>query len=560
MLKLAIVTDIHHGRTSLTKRGDAALALMDELAVFVKTYRPHALIDLGDRITNTDAETDRAGLETLAARFEQIDVPRYHLVGNHDCEFLARNANAAALDTSVDNRSVVLGEWRLVFWQANVDMRYPHGPRVPRSELEWLQQTLSDSSVPTVVFSHIPLDDGSMRSNYYFQANKRFAGYENSAAITEVILSCGNVVLCVAGHVHWNSLARVGGTPFVTVQSLTESFTTQGVATGAWATLELDSALHWRTYGGDPIEVKVPLGGDNRRWTTPLPAFESLRHRREERAENLAGIAGLILDLDGTLYRGSDPIPGAAEFVRAARAAGIELCAVTNNAQHGAAAYHTKLASMGIDLPVERIVTSADAVIKLLARTGGETSVVVVGSPNLHALVNRTQAKVITPCAQFRRVDNPHHPTADIVIVGISPTLTMAALVQAAGHLAEGARLLATNPDPNVPEGKSVAPETGAVVAFLEAATGTRAEIAGKPSPLIFELALERLGLAAIQVAVVGDNVDTDIAGAHGAGLRSVLVESGNRIDHPGTPGPTVRIPSIAALAPLLGLGAAMGA
>ncbi|MDP6875305.1 MAG: HAD-IA family hydrolase, partial [Alphaproteobacteria bacterium] len=124
-----------------------------------------------------------------------------------------------------------------------------------------------------------------------------------------------------------------------------------------------------------------------------------------------------------------------------------------------------------------------------------------------------------------------------------------AALAEAVRHLDAGARLIASNPDRRVPGAQGFEPEAGAVQAFLEAASGQTAYVAGKPNSAIFALALQRLGLAADTVAVVGDSADTDIAGATAAGLRSIQVGSGNPVD-PGSPHqPTAHMTDLAALA-----------
>ena len=130
----------------------------------------------------------------------------------------------------------------------------------------------------------------------------------------------------------------------------------------------------------------------------------------------------------------------------------------------------------------------------------------------------------------------------DYVVAGIELGMTVADLVPAVRHIANGARLVASNRDAVIPTPDGPEPEAGAVVAFLEAATGQEAAVLGKPHPAIFDLALERLGIAPDETIVVGDTPATDIAGATAAGLRAILVASGNApADAPSDPEPTAR-------------------
>ena len=139
--------------------------------------------------------------------------------------------------------------------------------------------------------------------------------------------------------------------------------------------------------------------------------------------------------------------------------------------------------------------------------------------------------------------------TPAYVVAGIDLAMPLSRLAEAAAHLHRGARLIASNPDRMLPTVTGFAPECGAVIAFLEAASGQTATVVGKPNRPIYDLALQRLGLPRDAVMMVGDTVDTDIAGAAGANLRSAHVASGNPFPA-GTPyQPTVRVADLAELA-----------
>lgn len=279
-LTLAVVTDIHNGRASLTKRGPEAPGLLREFVEFVETGSPDLVVELGDRVTDTDATTDRASLHQLAEVFAGLSVPRRHVMGNHDLVNLTVDDNEGLLQQSFASSSLDLLGWHLVFWQADVTMTPAHHPRLTDDDLAWLRADLAATELPAVVFTHVPLDSASMTGNYYFESNPEFAGYGNAELAREIIADAPRVALCVAGHVHWNNLSRIDGVPYVSLQSLTESFTTQGRAAGSWTTLVLDEHLRWIGHGVDPIEVSVDLGAPDHRWTPPLPMFEELAARR----------------------------------------------------------------------------------------------------------------------------------------------------------------------------------------------------------------------------------------------------------------------------------------
>ncbi|MEQ9642784.1 MAG: HAD-IIA family hydrolase [Alphaproteobacteria bacterium] len=532
-LRLAVVTDIHHGPAKMTKKGDAAIGLLGEFVAHANRATPDFAVDLGDRISDIDAETDRRLESEVAAVFADVQVPRLHMLGNHDLVHLDRDANADVLGVDTHHRVVEAGEIRLLLWQADVNIDWHSGLLARDADLDWLRETLASDDRPTVILSHVPLDNASMEGNYYFQNNPQFAGYRNGHAIRRVLRESGNVIACIAGHTHWNRLSTLDGIPFITVQSLTESFTTEGEASAAFAEFEIDESIRWRTVGNDPIDMTLPRRGHNHRWIKPLPPFADLLRTR---GQDLSGVRGLILDLDGVVYRGNEPVPGAADFLRAQRAAGRRLLALTNNAQNDAEHYAAKLAAMGIEFPAADILTAGEATAHLLVREGCPT-VQAIGSPALHRAL---------AAHGIGESDMP-----EIVVVGMTGEATMAELMTAVGHLGRGARLLATNPDTRLPvEGGGVTAECGALIAFLESASGRTAEVVGKPNKFIYELALQRLGLPARDVLMVGDTPETDIAGAVNAGLRSALVATGNADDDRIVP--TVRVAGLSELGSLL--------
>ena len=534
-LKLALVTDVHHGPDTGSKRGSRALDLLADFVGFAEASGADAVVDLGDRISDVDATTDRRLMAEVAAVLRRCRLPRHHLLGNHDCAFLGAAENEAALGAPQTHHAVDLKGWHLVFWQAHTHIAFPDTFSIRRSDLDWLAADLDATDLPAIVFSHVPLDSGSMRGNHYFERNPAFAGYPNAAEARAVIRSAGIVRACIAGHVHWNALNVLDGIPYVSLQSLTESFTTGGEPAAAWTLLELGKRIRVDVHGRDPLHLTLPAAAPRPGWLAPRPPYRAAR--RPSAPPGLDGIRGLIFDLDGVLYRGEEAIPGAADFVAWAQGRGYRTMALTNNARRDAAACAAKLAGLGIAFPAADILTAGRATALALAEADPGARVFVAGPPALRRELLRTG------CVES---DRP-----DYVVAGIDLDMTLGRLAEATRHLRRGARLVMTNPDRVLPTPDGPAPESGAVMAFLEAAGGVAATVIGKPNPRIFERARLHLDLPADAILMIGDTPETDIRGAIGAGLRAALVGAAGLPDDPAAR-PTVAVADLAALRRLL--------
>lgn len=538
-LRLAIVTDIHHGATRYTKLGEHALPLLEGFRDQVERGRFDLVVDLGDRITNVDREADLRLEEEVEAVFAGMDTPRMHLLGNHDLHYLTAAENEAIQNRSLASQSIDLKDRHLVFWQLDLSGKYGDAALPSQEDLDWLRDDLAATTKPSVVFTHVPLHGGAMTGNFYFQNNTPSTTLSHAAEARAIIEASGTVVLCVAGHVHWNDSATIDGIRYLTLQSLTESYTTQGEVSGAWAEIELSGeTVRWRAHGGDSLNYEAPLRGRNMRWVPPLPDFRQI-HAQERIADRDAPVRGVILDIDGVLYRGAEAIEGSADAVAALRAAELKVICLTNNARRTPQDYAAKLAGFGIEIDAADILTSATAVARHLAAQQSAPKVHIAGSAALRQTVLEAGAV--------------ESETPDFVVAGIDLDLTLADLTPAIRHIANGAQLIGSNGDAVIPTASGPEPEAGPVVAFLEAATGSKATVLGKPKPEIYEMALERLGLDRDAVVAAGDTFETDIAGAMEAGLRSILVASGNSTaDAEGEPEPTVRCADLAAAADFL--------
>lgn len=225
----------------------------------------------------------------------------------------------------------------------------------------------------------------------------------------------------------------------------------------------------------------------------------------------------LLLDMDGVLYHGERPLPGAAGFLT--RIAHLPHAFVTNNPIRTPAEVGDLLQGMGLPRPpVERILTSADATADWLSRTRPGFRWFAVGASGLHAALARAGTE--------------DKEAADFVVVGEGPGLDYETLTIGINLiLKRGARLVATNPDTTVDAHRAghhlILPGGGALVAPFAAATGVIPLVIGKPEPLLYQMAMARLEATADICLMVGDRPDTDVAGAARLGMWTALVRTG---------------------------------
>ena len=231
----------------------------------------------------------------------------------------------------------------------------------------------------------------------------------------------------------------------------------------------------------------------------------------------LASYDHVILDLDGTVWVGGAATPRAPEAITAIRAAGKRLAFVTNDGSLSPEEYVRKLWSIGCTAAVEEVVSVGSAIQFVLAEREPGARVYVIGAPALFRHVIDAGHHVVngTPDAEH----------ADAVVVVLHRDFVYKDLLNATRAIFNGAELITGGMDRNFPTVGGLAPGTGAITAALEYATGVKARSVGKPDPEVFRVALDRLGAG--RTLVIGDHLDSDLGGAHAAGLDAALVLSG---------------------------------
>ncbi|EID54913.1 HAD-IIA family hydrolase [Saccharomonospora xinjiangensis] len=221
-----------------------------------------------------------------------------------------------------------------------------------------------------------------------------------------------------------------------------------------------------------------------------------------------------LTDMDGVLVHEEVLVPGADEFIAELKAQGTRFLVLTNNSIYTPRDLRARLARTGLDVPEDSIWTSALATARFLRNQRPNGSAFVIGEAGLTTALHEA-GYVLTD------ID------PDYVVLGETRTYSFTAITRAIRLIEQGARFIATNPDPTGPSREGVLPATGSVAALIERATGRSPYYVGKPNPLMMRSALRALGAHSEHTIMIGDRMDTDIHSGIEAGLQTVLVLSG---------------------------------
>ena len=228
-------------------------------------------------------------------------------------------------------------------------------------------------------------------------------------------------------------------------------------------------------------------------------------------------IRGIIFDIDGTLFRGESPLVDLKELFYTLERKNLEYVVATNNTK-SAKDYQKRFQRYGIEIKASHILTCAQATAEYLKQKDRECQwVYVIGKDALKEEIRQRGFQVL-----YGR-----ERQAEIVVVGGDFELDYQKLKNAILHIQDGAKLVGTNPDLLIPTEEGLLPEAGTTLAAIEAATGIHPTVIGKPEPILFAMAVQRMKLRPEQVLMIGDRLDTDIRGAKRAGLHAALVETG---------------------------------
>lgn len=234
--------------------------------------------------------------------------------------------------------------------------------------------------------------------------------------------------------------------------------------------------------------------------------------------DSLKEVETYLLDMDGTIFLGDELIEGALDFLSTIKAKGKNYIFLTNNSSASRLSYVKKLRSFGIDVDTEQIFTSGEATARYLNKTHDGARVYLLGTPALEEEFRQHGVQIV----------KERHQEIDFVVLGFDTTLTYDKLWGACEYIVKGIPYIATHPDVNCPLPKDqFMPDAGAMAAFIEASTGKRPIVIGKPSKEIVERIAEKYHLSKSAMVMVGDRLYTDIQGGINAGIATAVVFSG---------------------------------
>jgi NagD protein len=221
-----------------------------------------------------------------------------------------------------------------------------------------------------------------------------------------------------------------------------------------------------------------------------------------------------LIDMDGVLVSGRTLIPGADRFIEQLKARAVEYLVLTNNSIYTPRDLAHRLQAVGLDIPVERIFTSAMATARFLQSQKPNGTAFVIGESGLTEAIHSV-GYIITD----------HDP--DYVVLGETYSYNLALITKAIRLVADGARFIATNPDPSGPSEGGLVPACGAMAALIETASGVSPFFVGKPNPWMMRSALNYLDVHSENTVMIGDRMDTDIVAGVESGMETILVLSG---------------------------------
>ena len=241
-------------------------------------------------------------------------------------------------------------------------------------------------------------------------------------------------------------------------------------------------------------------------------------------------INALIIDMDGVLWHGTQPMPGLTDFFQTLDDLQIPFILATNNASQTPEQYVRKLAKMGVTITKKQILTSGTATALYLSKQVNptETRVFVVGEDGAtQPLIDHGFTLTGLYEVNSDSDSDASQKGADIVVCGKDETLTWAKLATATLNIRAGAKFIGTNADTTLPTEHGITHGNGAILAALEVSTGVSPTIIGKPEPIIYQQALALLGIDPDKTVAIGDRLETDILGAVRTGIRSIMVLTG---------------------------------
>lgn len=230
-------------------------------------------------------------------------------------------------------------------------------------------------------------------------------------------------------------------------------------------------------------------------------------------------IKSLIIDMDGVLWRSDAPIGDLAAIFSRIRARGLKFVFATNNSTRTSDQYVTRLREFGVEAEPWQVVTSSQAAAHAMAQKFPPgTKVFMIGEDGLRIPLEEKGFEVLS---------TEDAPRAQAIVMGLDREVNFQKAVEATLLVRSGVPFYATNPDKTFPTPRGLIPGAGAWYSIVTTATGVEPIVAGKPFPFLMDLSMEKLGTTNEETLVIGDRIDTDIAGGQAVGCPTALVLTG---------------------------------
>ncbi|MCL1915086.1 MAG: metallophosphoesterase [Desulfovibrionaceae bacterium] len=277
-MKIAIITDVHNGKSSinyphLRDPKYSVVGAVEQFVDYATESGADLLLELGDRIDNAEHDTDLAVAKELAPVFARFPRKRVHIMGNHDVFHLSKKENEEIFDCSFDSHIIDLGELRLIAWQPRVNFDYELGCFSPtREHLAWLVRALLEDERPAIVASHVSPAGRAQTGNFYHHFHPTYSTFPDHEAIRAAVEKTGRLAIWMSGHSHWNTWTNIGGIHYFTIQSLPEQFTTYPKTAETHADLIIEKGqFTLQVHGNDPLYMRLPFQKSSERfWMPPI--------------------------------------------------------------------------------------------------------------------------------------------------------------------------------------------------------------------------------------------------------------------------------------------------
>lgn len=264
-LRFVAVTDIHYGFDVGKKLGSRGPRLMEQFTKAVNKYMPDCVVDMGDRISCRNRDTDMGYLRQVKAHFNQVAAPTHHIIGNHDAKFMSRADNESITGSPGESYSHDYRGYHMVFWNPAVNINGAEGLRLTPADLQWLRDDLRKAQDKKVIlFSHVPLDN---EGGDYDEEVREYPGgipgrfyYAQGSQVRKILEDSGNVILCMAGHRHVKRHKEINGIHYVTQAAMTGAWRDTRRPSGTYAQVEIANdriAIQWR--GMDKSRLNLPV-------------------------------------------------------------------------------------------------------------------------------------------------------------------------------------------------------------------------------------------------------------------------------------------------------------